>query len=482
MTDAWQQRIAVIGAGPVGLAAAAHLVAKGQTPLVLEAGASVGASVLAWSHVQVFSPWRYNVDPVARGLLLAAGWKEPDGDVLPTGGELVAEYLRPLAALPEIAPHVRTGTRVLAVARAGFDKMKTPGRDEAPFELRVRAAGGEETILARAVIDASGTYGVPNPLGANGLPAIGEAAARERIFYGIPDVLGLHRARYAGRTTLVVGSGHSAFNALLDLAELAEAAPGTRIVWAVRRADAGAMYGGGAADALPARGSLGARLRALVDAGRVKLFTGFRTASVCVVSGRVTVTGADARIIGPVDEIVAVTGLRPDLAMLGELRLDLDPAVESPRALASLIDPNIHSCGTVPPHGADELRHPESGFFMVGMKSYGRAPTFLMLTGYEQVRSVVAELTGDLASARRVELSLPPTGVCSATPAGTSSGECGTTAAGASASCCGSSAPVEAAATSCCGSSASVEEAPAASCCGSSAPVATTLGMPGRKS
>lgn len=71
---------------------------------------------------------------------------------------------------------------------------------------------------------------------------------------------------------------------------------------------------------------------------------------------------------------------------------------------------------SVPPHGADELRHPEPGLFVVGMKSYGRAPTFLMLTGYEQVRSVVADLTGDLPGARRVELTLPATGVCSATP------------------------------------------------------------------
>ena len=102
--------------------------------------------------------------------------------------------------------------------------------------------------------------------------------------------------------------------------------------------------------------------------------------------------------------------------MLSELRLDLDPIVESPRALAPLIDPNVHSCGTVPPHGAEELRQPEPGFYIVGMKSYGRAPTFLMLTGYEQVRSVVAELTGDLVAARRVELTLPATGVCSTTP------------------------------------------------------------------
>jgi SAM-dependent methyltransferase/thioredoxin reductase len=434
MTDATQRRIAVIGAGPIGLAAAAHLVASGATPVVLEAGESVGAQVLAWAHVQVFSPWRYNVDPVAGALLRASGWKEPDPDVLPTGGEIVADYLNPLAALPQIAPHLRLGTRVVAVARAGYDKMKTTGREAAPFELRVRTAAGEETIFAHAVIDASGTYGVPNPLGANGLAAIGEPQCRGRIFYGIPDVLSVHRSRYAGRKTLVVGSGHSAFNALLDLAELARLAPGTAITWAVRRSEVGQMYGGGEADALPARGSLGARLRELVDSGRVRLVTGFRTSELRDDATGVTVLDAAGGALGPFDEIVAATGFRPDLAMLAELRLDVDPVVESPRALASLIDPNVHSCGTVPPHGAAELRHPEPGFYVVGMKSYGRAPTFLLLTGYEQVRSVVAELTGDHDAARRAELTLPtvetagaccaPTSTVVTTPArpGTSAG------------------------------------------------------------
>ena len=270
--------VAIIGAGPIGLAAAAHLADKGERFVVIEAGASVGAHVLAWAHVQVFSPWRYNVDPVSRAMLEASGWKEPDPDALPTGAEIVADYLEPFAALPQIAPHVRLGARVVGVARAGFDKMKTAGRDEAPFDLRLRSAAGEETVLARAVIDASGTYAVPNPLGANGLPAIGEAECRERIAYGIPDVLGVDRDRYAGRSVLVVGSGHSAFNVVLDLAELARAERATTITWAVRRREIGDMYGGGAADALPARAGLGSRLHALVDSGRIRLVTGFRTA------------------------------------------------------------------------------------------------------------------------------------------------------------------------------------------------------------
>ncbi len=481
MSDSGQRRIAVIGGGPIGLAAAVHLVDRGVAPVVLEAGDSVGAHVLAWAHVQVFSPWRYNIDPVAGAMLRASGWKEPDPDALPTGAEIVAEYLRPLAALPQLASRIRLGARVVAVARAGFDKMKTTGRESAPFELRVRSAAGEETLLADAVIDASGTYGTPNPLGAGGLVAIGETRCNHRVFYGIPDVLGLQRHRYAGRRTLVVGSGHSAFNVLLDLATLAAGAPGTTVTWAVRRAEVGAMYGGGAADALPARGSLGARLRTLVESERVRLVTGFRTAELREDGGGVSVVDAGGRALGPFDEIVAATGFRPDLAMLGELRLDLDAAVESPRALASLIDPNVHSCGTVPPHGAAELRHPEPGLYVVGMKSYGRAPTFLMLTGYEQVRSVVAELTGDLEAARRVELTLPPTGVCSATPVESASGCCDAASAAlvaAASGCCeaASLAPVESP-SGCCGSVATAPVEAAGGCC---EPAPVMIGSPGR--
>ena len=95
-----------------------------------------------------------------------------------------------------------------------------------------------------------------------------------------------------------------------------------------------------------------------------------------------------------------------------ELRIQLDPAIECPVALAPLIDPNEHSCGTVRPHGARELAQPEPGFYFAGMKSYGRAPTFLMLTGYEQVRSIAADIAGDREAAERVELVLPETGVC----------------------------------------------------------------------
>jgi thioredoxin reductase len=404
--------VAVIGAGPVGLAAAAHLVQRGETPLVLEAGASVGASMLEWAHVQVFSPWQYNIDAVAGALLDEAGWSTPLAEEYPTGGEIVDNYLRPLAELPQIKPHIRLNSRVTAITRQGFDKMKSNGRKDAPFLLQIDGPSGEERILAKAVIDASGTYSIPNPLGSGGLPAFGERAAADHIFYGIPDVLGAHRERYTGKRILIVGSGHSAFNALNDLVTLKEEEPGTAITWAVRRKLGDQMYGGGENDALPQRGALGRMVQAQVESGRVTLVTEFRTTAIQQTDGGI-VLSSDGQEIGPFDEIVATTGFRPDLSMHKELRLDLDPTVESPVVLAPMIDPNIHSCGTVRPHGALELKHPERDFYIVGMKSYGRAPTFLMLTGYEQVRSVVAALAGDWASARDVQLVLPETGVCS---------------------------------------------------------------------
>lgn len=404
--------VAVIGAGPIGLAAAAHLVACGDTPLVFEAGATAGASVLKWGHVRMFSPWQYNIDAVAGELLAAHDWSAPNPDELPTGQELVERYLAPLAALPEIAPHLRFNTRVLAVTRQSVDKMKSAGRAEIPFLLHVESADGvEEHVLARAVIDASGTYESPNFLGVNGIPALGERSLAGQIFYGIPDVRGRERARYAGRSVAVAGSGHSAFNALLDLAELAKDEPGTSIRWIVRRANLRQLFGGEDQDELPARGGLGIRLRQQVESGVITLVTNFRTIEVRRVGAQAALVGTE-RTIDPVDQIIVTTGFRPDLTPLRELRLELDPACESPVALAATIDPNLHSCGSVPPHGAAELQHPEPDFYIVGMKSYGRAPTFLMLTGYEQVRSIVCALTGDLEGAKAVRLELPETGVC----------------------------------------------------------------------
>ena len=407
--------VAIIGGGPVGLAAAAHLLERGQRPVLFEAGSTVGASVLDWGHVRMFSPWEFNVDEASVRLLEGSGWQMPPADELPTGAELVDRYLRPLSELPAMRNLIHTGARVNGISRRACDKVKDHQRDSAPFQLHIMSdAGAEKLIEARAVIDASGTWHKLNPLGANGLPAIGEAALRHRIAYGLPDVKGDDRGRYADKRVLVVGNGHSAINVLLDLIDLRADYPTSEIIWVMRGANLQKVYGGGEADALEARGQLGLRIKAAVDAGSLQIVAPFAITEVMAMDAGLCVRGeANGDIRGYyADELIVCTGARPDLAMLRELRLDLDPAVEATRSLAPLIDPNLHSCGTVRPHGEAELRQPERDFYIIGMKSYGRAPTFLMATGYEQARSVVAALCGDWEAARDVRLNLPETGVC----------------------------------------------------------------------
>ncbi len=410
--------VAVIGAGPVGLAAAAHLASRGLPFVLFEAGSGPGASLETVRHVRLFSGWRYDVDPAARALLESAGWNAPDDDALPTAGELVDRYLAPLAALPAVAPHVRFRHRVTAATRRGFDKSKSAGREDAPFVLRVRGPEGEREVLARAVLDASGTWTNPNPLGGSGLDALGEDELRARIAYGMPDILGRDRGRYAGKRVLVAGAGHSAMGNLIALAVLADEAPRTRIAWVVRSANVDRVFGGGENDGFAARGELGTRLRRLVDEGRLEVHAGFRIHALRDTGEGIEVTDepgdVSARRIRGVDAIIASTGSRPDLSLARELRLRLDPWLESTEALAPLIDPNVHSCGTVRPHGHRQLEHPDRGYYAVGAKSYGRATSFLLATGYEQVRSVVAAIAGDLAAADDVRLELPETGVCSA--------------------------------------------------------------------
>jgi thioredoxin reductase len=416
--------VVVIGAGPVGLAAAAHLLDRGLEPLVLEAGPRVGANIAQWRHVRLFSPWCLALDPVSARLLDQAGWTGPDPDVLPTGADLLQHYLEPLAALPALASRIRLNTRVVAVARQALDKVRSPGRDQLPFLVRVRDRNGRLADLqARAVLDASGTWTQPNPLGASGLPALGESDVGARVTYGLPDVLGRDRSRYAGRRTVVVGAGHSAATSLLALAELQQQAPGTEVVWAVRSATPRPLVAKGSAEAdeLPARGQLATDLAALVEAGRIELVSGFRINDVELAGDRVRLTGDHfpgddvlqaQDLVVEADEVIAATGFRPDHGIAAELRLALEPGLESPTALGPIIDPNVHTCGTVPAHGMAELAHPEAGYLIVGMKSYGRAPTFLLATGYQQVRSVVAALAGDHDGAAHRDTGPPAAALC----------------------------------------------------------------------
>jgi thioredoxin reductase len=437
--------IAIIGAGPVGLAAAAHLITKGEKFVIFESGQTIGSSILEWGHVRMFSPWQYNIDKNAKSLLEKIGWVSPNSDDIPNGKELVNDYLIPLSQLPEIQANLVLNTKVVGVAKKGIDKLKTTDRENRPFQIFVEIHEETKVYEAKAVIDASGTWKNPNPILSNGLWTKAERRLKDKIHYGIPDVLGELEAKYANKTVMVVGSGHSAINAMLDLARLKEKYFDTKIYWVLRKSHVSAVYGGQEKDGLPARGELGIRIQKLVESEMINVITPFYIIEVMAEGETITVKGelnGEVKSFSEIDEIIVCSGFRPDTSFLNEVRITLDSAVESVEALATLIDPNIHSCGTVRPHGEAELRQPEKGFYIVGMKSYGRAPTFLLATGYEQVRSIVAYITGDLEGAKEVHLELPETGVCSTNII-----------------------------TNCCDSSTSATETKASSCCGGPIPI-----------
>ncbi|WP_256842843.1 NAD(P)-binding domain-containing protein [Ornithinimicrobium cryptoxanthini] len=402
--------VVVIGAGPIGLAAAAELVVREQDVIVLERGERAADAVRQWGHVRLFSPWSEVTSPAAVALLEAAGWEHPDRAAYPTGAEWSRDYLEPLAQL--LGERVRTSSQVIGVARLDRDLLVDSGRDEQPFVLHVRRPGGtHDRVLARAVIDCSGTWSSPNPLGAEGYPAAGEDAADGQVLHGMPDPV-CDLTRFQGASTAVVGSGASALTALIALTSAPLHTADSRVVWVVRRGAVGSAFGGGELDELPARGALGTRVRTAVQEGLIEVVTGFRVSAVERHGRQVALWAADGRHIDGLDQVVGATGFRPDLTFLSEVRLDLDPRLQAPTALAPGIDPNLHSCGSVQPHGFDVLAQPERELFLAGMKSYGRAPSFLAMTGHEQVRSIAAALAGDLVAAQAVELQLPDTGVC----------------------------------------------------------------------
>lgn len=409
--------VAIVGGGPIGLAAAAHLTIRNIPFLLFEVGESVAANILSWEHVRLFSPWKYNIDKAARQLLEASGWVAPDDSGLPTGKQLYEDYFKPLSDLPVIKSSIHANSRVVSIGRKNMDKMKSRGREEWPFVLQIHHQDkGARSYETRAVIDASGTWNSPNPIGSGGVFAVGEIESRDKIFYGIPNVLGKLKDRYKNKSVAVVGGGHSAINTIIELDKLKDEFPDTTIHWILRKKNINDVYGGQEKDALEARGVLGIMIKQLVNDDRVNVYTPFQIQEIKQYNDQLALIGFQhdtLQVLPGIDELISNAGSRPDFSFLREIRLRIDSSLESAHAIAELIDPNIHSCGTVRPHGEKELRHDDEGFYIVGSKSYGRAPTFLMATGYEQVRSVVAAIDGDIEAAIKVELDLPETGVCS---------------------------------------------------------------------
>jgi len=399
--------VVVIGGGPIGLAAAAHAIERGLNPVVFEAGPHVGETVRAWQHVRMFSAWQLNLDKACQRLLETCGWTAPDPDAYPSGREFREGYLEPLARVPELLPRIRLATRVVAVTRVEHDKLADARRLSVPFEVAFEAANGSEgRLTADAVIDCSGNWEQPRPAGAGGVPAVGERNVRGRLHYGPVDVLGALRVHFSGKKVAVLGNRHSAICTLIDLARLAGEALSTRPIWLVRSETARNGPPGSVPKQLQCLGEMLRDIEHLTSVGQIELRTGFSLKCIEAAGDHLRLQATNDQTL-IVDELIVATGFRPNFDFLRELRLDLHSTLECPSAIAPLIDPAVHTARTVSPHGAKELGHPDRDFFLAGIKSYGRAATFLLIVGYEQVRSIVAHLAEDHDAASRVELSLP---------------------------------------------------------------------------
>ena len=406
MTLPARNSLAVIGAGPIGLEAASAALDRGFDVHVFERG-EVGDHLLAWGHVQLFTPWRMGMGPSGRARLERQGWTAPDPESLPTGSELVSRYLAPLAALPEMRDRIHTHAQILHVSRRGClkgDSVGAEARREFPFRLLARDPGGRESFLhAFSVIDASGIYGQPNWAGDGGIPARGELYLAPQMSYHVDDVRDLRRLRHAGKRTLVIGGGASAATVAADLLALAREVPETSVAWATRR-PAAELYLPIENDALPARAALHQNARRLLAAGDPALthvgdvvVDGFEFNSAThryrVALRKIDDSGVRTE---EVDAVIVNTGFGPDNSLYRELQVHECYASRGPMKLAAaLLKSNAGDCLDVPAFGADVLASPEPDFYILGNKSYGRNPNFLLETGYRQVSDVIEKLARD---------------------------------------------------------------------------------------
>jgi Pyridine nucleotide-disulphide oxidoreductase len=401
-------QLAILGAGPIGLDAALAAVAAGLDVTVYEAADRVAANVAAWGHVRMFTPWDLVVSPRMRAALERAGRAAPAGGHCPTGRELIAQLLDPVASLPDLDSRLRLGERVLAIGRGGLLKQEEIGtgrRRQAPFRLLVRDRRGEERLdWAGAVLDCTGAWARPHACGEGGIPAPGEAALGSRIRRFLPD-FEREAAEWAGRTILLVGAGHSAQTAARELARLAAATPDapSRTVWLLRREEP--SWGAIENDPLPERAAL-ARSSAALQAGsspHVECRPGRVVAGLASAGEQVrvwfarrdgTVGGGAAGEAGAseelvVDRVLSLTGSSGDHDLYRELQIHQCYATEGPMRLSAALLGASGDCMAQSAQGAETLVNPEPGFFILGSKSYGRNTSFLLRVGWEQVSAAI---------------------------------------------------------------------------------------------
>jgi thioredoxin reductase len=398
-------RIAVLGAGPIGLEAALY-AATLQLPFTLFERGRVGENLRRWGHVRLFSTFAMNSTSLGRARVQADQPQHtlPELNAVLSGRDHVAAYLEPLALSPALLSSIQEKNTVLRVGRRGFLKEDNPGdprRGKEPFCLLVRDDTGKERVEeADVVLDCSGVYGKPRWLGDGGIPAVGETAARPHIAYGLEDVAGERKAHYADKTTLVIGSGYSAATTVCNLAALAEKHPGTWVIWLARGAGTQPIKRF-VNDPLRERDQIAGRANTLATRadGNVEFHPQTVVESIETagpdrgfkVGGR-----SGGKVVSwEVERIIANVGYGPDGDLYRELQVHECYASLGPMNLAAaLLKHAGGDCLTVPSQGAATLRNPEPNFFILGAKSYGRNSTFLLRTGFEQVRDAFTLITG----------------------------------------------------------------------------------------
>lgn len=369
-------RIAVLGAGPIGLEAALHARSLGHTVTVFDRG-SVAEAVARWGFVRMFSPYGMNTTPLGRQTLLRESPRREfpaDTDIL-TGQEFRDGYLIPLSESVELRDSLRLQTTVLAVGRAGGRKPESsdPRRSPAPFRILIRDANSTERIeIADTVLDCTGGLDRPNWVGDGGIPAIGEIAARPHIPTLVEDILGSRRGHYAGRTVAVIGGGYSAATTVCDLATLAEQDQATWVIW-LTHGPRSQPLPRIATDPLKERDRLAARANSLATRcdGNLEYHPQTQIDEViCLGSDqgfRITGRVGGKPASWEVERVIANVGHRPDLGICTELRVS-----DTPTGL--LVD--------------------EPGYYILGSKSRGRDSGFLLRDGHEQIRKVLAGISG----------------------------------------------------------------------------------------
>ena len=404
-------RIAVLGAGPIGLEAALYARFLGYDVDIYERG-RVAENIFSWSHVRLFSPFALNRSPLGLAALAAQDEKylPPDDSALLTGCEYAERYLLPLAGTDLLSDSLHEQTEVLAIGRSGLLKHELVGSEDRidhPFRILLRDANGQQRCArADVVIDATGVYGNHNWLGDGGLPAIGELQLAGQIEYGLPDVLARDRQHYAGRHTLVIGGGYSAATTVVALADLAQQAPATQVTWMTRRPIDSIKQG--PIDLIPEdRLSERQELATLANglaAGNLPHVTHHANSAVDAIFWDAGTKKFAVRLVGDppqtleVDRIVANVGYRPDNCLYRELQVHECYATGGPMKLAAaLISAGSVDCLDQRGCGPETLLNPEPDFYILGAKSYGRDSRFLISVGLEQICELFT-IIGDRAN------------------------------------------------------------------------------------